>query len=974
MRLVVLMMLFWFSNEPDSMASAFDSGEPLITADETGLTVSWVPPQPSITTIEIDGDLFSQIQVSGTSLLGWPGAPQLPLFAGLVGLPPTGGAQLRIVEVEEDKIVLPHPPLPATVPEAVYATPDSPPVGISGRRTPDPAIYAANADYPDTVADLGPIQHLRHHRLARLRIHPVRVNPVTRQMTVVRSLKLEIRFDQPVPENELIVQDRSDVFDQGLVTTLLNPASVKYTRYTSALSGQDIGVLQSGTSLIKLVVEQAGLYELSYSMLKQAGVPVDTLDPRRLQLTHGWPRQGMAILVDGEADGQFDPDDRLLFYAEPTFSRFTNEQVYFLTYEQTIGLRMATRSAEPNGLQPGTAWRTTISEINQHYAPKYADHNGDYWYWTELRQPDQTSANFSMQLGSPLSTGPDAGLTVWLQGYTNVGQNPDHRVGVSINGWPLGEYSWDGDQAVALNFTVPANRLESGANSVNLTLPGLNGVSVEGTWVDAFKLIYPTGRGSASQLIFDGETGQRAYTLSGWTTSDISVFNITNPNTPEFLTGFQLAATGGTFNLSFGDTGPAASRYLVVPNNLIKQPARLEPVMALADPPAGADYIIISHPDFRDAVAPLAAHRAAQGLRVVTVDVRAIYDTYGEGRMDPAAIKTFLQHSFSNWTPPAPTYVLLVGDGSYDLKNYSGYNPTTYIPPFMADVDPWWGETAADNRFVTLVGSDTLPDMLIGRLPVNSFAEAQTVVDKIVRYETDPAPGNWNGRHLFVTDNPDRAGDFHSHADEGYIRVTSPFLGYRYYYGEDSGTEPHIYADADTLRASFVNSLNQGAGFLTFHGHSSWLQWATEGILRLYPDPPFPASYPNDLLLFQNQIRLPVVLEMTCFTASFHRPEYTTLDEGMLTMAGGGALAVWGSTGLGLATGHTRLQSGFYDALNQGETTLGALTLAGKTNLYSSGIYLDLLDTFILLGDPATQLNLALTPFSNSLYLPVIQR
>ena len=93
-RLVVLMMLFWFSNGPDSVASAFDSGEPLITADETGLTVSWVPPQPSITTIEIDGDLFSQIQVSGTSSLGQPGAPQLPLFAGLVGLPPTGGAQL----------------------------------------------------------------------------------------------------------------------------------------------------------------------------------------------------------------------------------------------------------------------------------------------------------------------------------------------------------------------------------------------------------------------------------------------------------------------------------------------------------------------------------------------------------------------------------------------------------------------------------------------------------------------------------------------------------------------------------------------------------------------------------------------------------------------------------------------------------------------------------------------------------------
>ena len=342
--------------------------------------------------------------------------------------------------------------------------------------------------------------------------------------------------------------------------------------------------------------------------------------------------------------------------------------------------------------------------------------------------------------------------------------------------------------------------------------------------------------------------------------------------------------------------------------------------------------------------------------------------------MDPAAIKTFLQHSFSNWTPPAPTYVLLVGDGSYDFKNYSGYNPATYIPPFMADVDPWWGETAADNRFVTLAGEDTLPDMLVGRLPVNSYAEAQTVVDKIVYYETDPAPGNWNGRHLFVTDNPDGAGDFHSHADEGYVRVNAPFWSNRYYLGTDSDIGSHIYTDADLLRISFIDSVNLGAGFLTFHGHASWLQWAAEGIVRFYPSPPYPASEPNDLASFHNQMRLPVVLEMTCFTASFHRPEYTTVDEGMLTRAGGGAVAVWGSTGLGLATGHTRLQTGFYDALNQGETTLGALTLAGKTNLYASGIYLDLLDTFTLLGDPAMQLNFNLTPLSKSLYLPVVQR
>jgi hypothetical protein len=246
------------------------------------------------------------------------------------------------------------------------------------------------------------------------------------------------------------------------------------------------------------------------------------------------------------------------------------------------------------------------------------------------------------------------------------------------------------------------------------------------------------------------------------------------------------------------------------------------------------------------------------------------------------------------------------------------------------------------------------------------------VVDKIIHYETSPVPGDWNERYLFVADDPDYAGDFYADSDQGYSQVEAPFIGQRFYYSSSGGGEPYLYTNVNTLRTTFLNDFNRGASIVTFHGHSSWLQWAMEGVLRYYP-PPY--TGPDDLTSMNNQYRLPVVLEMTCFTGSFHRPEVATVDESLLNLSGGGAVAVWGSSGLGVSTGHVSLQAGFYEAINdQGERNLGAAILAGKMKLDATGFHQDLLDTFTLFGDPALTMNFTITPFSNHVYLPVILR
>ncbi len=94
----------------------------------------------------------------------------------------------------------------------------------------------------------------------------------------------------------------------------------------------------------------------------------------------------------------------------------------------------------------------------------------------------------------------------------------------------------------------------------------------------------------------------------------------------------------------------------------------------------GADYILITHPDFYDAVQPLADYRHGQGLRVKRIDVQDVYDEFNAGLADPEAIRSFLEYAYTNWQAPAPAYVVLVGDGNVDPKNYQGFSPPPIFP------------------------------------------------------------------------------------------------------------------------------------------------------------------------------------------------------------------------------------------------------------------------------------------------------
>ena len=927
---------------------------PTVRTVGDGLILTWQAALPALTQ-RADGTV--SVSLPGYAQSDTPGAPQLPLTSQLVVLPPGAHPTLEIIQTEEVDLPLPGPLHRAPRPFGVQRDEAGTIIGGAFAESAETPCLAANGclgqfDQPVTLTRLGT---LRGVDVAQLTFSPVR--PVADHLRVITSVQVLLKF------NATDLSDFSkigsavslDPLLAGLSRTVLNPEQVQPAPlpFVPALP---LTAEKSGPPRAILSVVQPGLTAISYADLAAIGFPLAGVDPQFLNLSRAG--REIAMQWDGNGNAVFEADERLLFYADPRFSRWTNSDEYYLSVGDQPGLRMTNRPATSAPQPDGSAWLTQTVEINALYTPTCycgtipAGRDGDRWTWDDVRSPDRGTPAYPFGPLPALDATQPATLTLWLIGYTDLPSiAPDHRVDVSINGVGLGRVEWDGRQAITATFALASGVLTNADNVLALNLPGVGSV-VEGMWLDGFALTYArSGLSAGSSVLFTGEGTPRTYTLGLTSTVGLRGYDVTDPESPVSLLGI------GPDPIAVSDAVGGGHRYLLAAGEAIRTPVGIR--LATALPPVlGADYLIISPALFVPALADLITLRRSQGMGVAVADLQAIYDAF-DGRPTPDAIYAYLQQAYTTWTP-RPAYLLLVGDGTFDPKGYRPDSNPTWLPPYLADVDPWMGETAADNRYALLDGGgDRLPDLLVGRLPVNTIAETQIVVAKIVGYETDPPPGGWNGNMLFVAGAGDEAGDFAADVQAlASTFIRPPFIVRPIIFS------PPVTPVADT-RQAILDRWNAGAGLLLYDGHASVRQWDAA---RLF--------HRDDVASLSNAGRLPVVLEMTCFTGMYHEAGGITLDESLLRAAGGGAVAAWGATGLGVSTGHQQLAAGFLASVLQGQGgTVGAGTLSGRLALLSSGSSaLDLLDTFTLLGDPATRLNLILVPWAHTGYLPIVQR
>lgn len=905
--------------------------------------------------VEVGGEHYTRLVSSGLqSDAASRNGAVLPSTGFIVGLPPYGAFTVGLISVDSRIIELNYP---IEEPAAAQAgQPFNPLAGLEY----DSIGEVDRADDRGPAADLiqvGEPDRIRGLRVVSIQLNPFRYNPKAPAVEHVYRMVLEVRFNPGRTSRPL-----SDSWDGVLEANVINYDAAKNWQVDSSesRSATSINPPAQTPGSLKVEVSDDGLIGLDYGELAQAGFDV-TSDPRSWQLTLlGEP---VAILVEGEDDGSFDPGDRILFYGRAPQSRFTGTNVYWLAGAEGPVSRMETRKVEPAAFPITDTFRAAVRlEENHLYDPIHAEPGGDHWYWTDLRELSESCPQAAQQYEFSLSdlaasSGITATLQVNVQGYSEG----THNLTFKINGNLAGQGIWQDHDWLDERFAFDASWLNEGVNQLALENGDCDpGGSPNGMAFNFYSLDYwadLTATGGA--LEFQGREGDWQYRVSGLD-GDLLLLDTSSPNVPILLTGWEWGS-----KLTFQDSASSARNYLAVDSGAIQSAVvRLdEPsdLLALAD---GANYVLVGYGDFLPATVPLIELRESQGWNTVSVDVEDVYDEFNYGLADPAALWLFFAA-----VDPIPDVVLLVGDGSIDYKDNLGSGWRNFIPVFPADVDPWWVETAADNRYACLDGynTDPLPDFHIGRLAVSTLAETESVVKKIVGYETGRTGNPWGQHVLLVSDNNDQAGNFTAISDEMYqAYLQAGYEGDRVYLVQGA-EEPYEYEPAGAGLAAARSALqaywNQGQLLVSFTGHSSQSQWAYENLFHR-----------DDIADLTNKSHLPVVLSLTCYVNSFQIPQYPPLGEQLLLEPTGGAVASWGPTGGGLSTGHRTLGLGFIGAITGPNlATLGEATLNGKLAVYGSGSQVRyLIDTYVLFGDPAMALSGG--EMGSIVYLPAVQR
>jgi hypothetical protein len=274
-----------------------------------------------------------------------------------------------------------------------------------------------------------------------------------------------------------------------------------------------------------------------------------------------------------------------------------------------------------------------------------------------------------------------------------------------------------------------------------------------------------------------------------------------------------------------------------------------------------------------------------------------------------------------NWQL-APNYVLLVGDASYDPRDYQGFGDQDRVPTKL--LGTLHMETASDDWFADF-DSDRVPEMAVGRIPVQSASEAALVVTKIVGYEGSVQ----NDETLLVADE-NWGYDF-----EDMCQDLEPLLP------ENMAVREILRGQDPRARDNLLSRLNWGPMMVSYVGHGSVNTW--RGGL-------FSGA---DAMALENDLQLPFFVNMTCLNGFFQAPYADSLAESLLKAEGGGALAVWASSGLtGAYPQHTMNRALIRHLFNGTRPTLGDATRAAKQAVSD----MDVRKTWILFGDPTTRL------------------
>ena len=963
-----------------------------------------------------NGNATTHIGFDGAAWTTETGKPKLPVYTVQIGIPSSSSVTATVLQKQSSfkKVELPliiNQMVDPFFPDAQEWNDSVKPTGSK----------ISNL-YPAEMIEVVPVGFVRSQRVGALHIHPVQYNSTTQQIKITHDITFRIDFygaptGTAVPLSSHFLD--STAYENLYQTMLINNAQASSWRRrgvgTSRMQMQVAPAApDSKRRRFKTPITETAMYRITYDRLRSSGITPETIDLNSIRIETSGQEQGFYIFDENQNE-TLDQADMIVFYARAISNKFTDTNFYWFSFvpkgtesvagEPEVGstFRIGTRSGAPvtRDITPPNAFLTELRfEENKLYDTldgyNVKSELADHYFWTGFRGGNSgiSTKRFPVELPGavPRNTNfkRDATLHVKLQGASRKNQ-ARHRAkfyfNTNDNSKSLGpEEIWLRQESPLIARNIPQNRIhDDQANELRIDALDKNnapGGSYD-FYLDWYAFEYwHNFRAKNNRLEFNSDTepivsGKTHFSITNFSSEAIDVYTLNSSGLAAKLVDGKVTGGSNSYQILFEDDVTQYTNYFVIANTDYGSIRTLTevPPSTLRNPTTQADYIVITHKTFLESIQPLVDFRRSQGLIVKVVDIDEIYDEFSGGLFNPFAIQTFLRIAYQTWQSPAPTYVLLVGDAHYDYKQVARQRDATYdlYPIFVPTYHGWApesGETAMDQRFVNIVGDDALPDMLVGRLSVQTPDELSVMIKKIIDYEKNPKIGPWQATLVQVADdelnNPSDE-TFETSRDKLIQRIIPvAYNTKQIYLRKIRIQEKYKEKYVPETKRRILKAFNDGALVIEYAGHGGTHTWADEAIFHI-----------DDTLNLRNSY-LPFVISTTCLNGKFDKPQQYgshSLSEQLL-LSKYGAIASLSASRLTYATANAQFDEDLFTTMfvrepfeaKQGQIeikasqpSIGKIVTDAKIRFITRSTnsqWIPGTEQYILFGDPATRLAL----------------
>ncbi len=773
----------------------------------------------------------------------------------------------------------------------------------------------------------------------------------------------------------------------------LKTATIKVTHYaknevTLKTPFTDNSVLRNG-DIYKLELSQTGIYKLTGSYLSSTmGINLNNISPENIQVFSNRggivPRAianeriddltELAIFIEGDEDGSFDSNDAIYFYAtgaetwiakEGEENFIYNDNPYdvvnfaFLKIGDDTGKRVTINGSTSNDIESVSQYlekeRYEKNEINILASNFSTLGTGTQWYgeYFDQIQVQDFSSKLNITNIIPSKTAlfraNFAGRAFSSNDIVLKVNNSEVKEKITQVSTQLYSSAFARERLleleVVLNEGNPSIVLDHSHNS-----------AAEG-WLDYIEAQYIRDlRYNGQQIEFSNLKIDidQAFSFTIKEGSGLTIWDITsNGNESERITASSNS------NLYFDCPNESVHSYvafnksadLLQPDNSEKiDNQNLHNIM-------DTDIILITTEALLPAAEKLAEHRMSKdGFSIKIVDINSVYNEFSCGRVDPTSIRDLFKMVYDR--DENFKYGILFGNGTYDYKGIvfekEKYNliPVYETPNSIDPIESF----PSDDYFGLLSPQDGgnlegEVDLSIGRIPVANLSQANLVVDKIIKYETDISiRGPWNNRSVFLADDEDT----NTHIDpadsisEEFLAANSNINLEKIYF--DSYTQLSTpggerYPD---VTDEINNNIFRGSLTFCYMGHGGPSGFAQERVLQV-----------DNIDNWKNERSYPLFITATCSLASYDDPEVFSAGEKIVVNKNGG-VALFTTSRAVYSNDNTRLTRSVHNFLlkqddNGEHLTIGEILRQAKNSTKGDTVN-ENARKFLLLGDPSMKL------------------